>query len=99
MGVWCRLNNIEPPVFHANLIATIQSMIMTIRETEAGKKVPLPNPYELHKCFQLLNLTKFLLFFPCLKVPKRHESVELQWKQICEELGWDYIPSLPKANE
>ena len=50
--------------------------------------------YVLYKMCQLLGETKYLPYFPMLKDKvKRIEQDEI-WKKICNELNWEFIPTI-----
>jgi predicted RNA-binding Zn-ribbon protein involved in translation (DUF1610 family) len=47
----------------------------------------------LYKIFELLDMDHYLKNFKFLKDDKKQYYQEQIWKQICEELGWEFIPS------
>ena len=50
--------------------------------------------YVLHKFVQLLELDEFI---PCFMLLKSREKLHQQdeiWKQICNYLNWEFIPSI-----
>ena len=49
--------------------------------------------YTLYKLCELLGETSYLKHFPMLKEQKKIEQDEI-WKKICNELEWDFIPTL-----
>jgi hypothetical protein len=50
--------------------------------------------YVLHKFCQLLELDEFLTFFPLLKSREKLQQQDKIWKKICNDLKWQYIPSI-----
>ena len=50
--------------------------------------------YVLHKFCQLLELDDFIKCFPLLKSREKLRQQEKIWKNICNELGWQYYPSI-----
>ena len=46
------------------------------------------------KFVQLLELDEFLPCFMLLKSREKLHQQDLIWKQICEYLNWEFIPSL-----
>ena len=50
--------------------------------------------YTLHKFCQLLELDDFLPCFPLLKSRDKLKEQDRIWKQICNYLEWEFIPSL-----
>lgn len=47
----------------------------------------------LYKIFELLDMDHYLKNFKFLKDDKKQYYQEQIWKQICNELGWEFIPS------
>ena len=41
----------------------------------------------------MLNQTKFLPYFPMLKDREKILEQDIIWKQICNDLEWNYIPT------
>ena len=90
---------IKPPVMSPELEATLCNLFMEIQKPYA-KHCPddrvnfLNYYYVLYKICELLGEDKFLPFFPMLKDPvKRIEQDEI-WKKICDELDWEFIPTI-----
>ena len=50
--------------------------------------------YVLHKFCQLLELDDFLVYFPLLKSREKLQQQDKIWKKICNDLKWQYIPSI-----
>ena len=50
--------------------------------------------YVLHKFVELLDLDEFLSCFPLLKSREKLQQQDMIWKNICQELKWQYIPSI-----
>jgi hypothetical protein len=64
----------------------------------AGRKKPHPNNanyhYVFYKIAQMLGYDEFLPYIPLPKsVENIDENDELNWKYICEQYGWQYIPT------
>ena len=49
--------------------------------------------YVLHKFCELLEYDHLLCFFPLLKSREKLQQQDQIWKNICQELKWEYIPS------
>ena len=43
---------------------------------------------------ELLNQREFLLYFPMLKDREKRIEQDEIWKKICEELNWEFIPTI-----
>ena len=50
--------------------------------------------YVLHKFFQLLELDDYVRCFPLLKSRTKLRIQDEIWKKICEELDWEFIPTI-----
>jgi hypothetical protein len=50
--------------------------------------------YVLHKFCQLLELDHLLSYFPLLKSREKLQQQDKIWSKICEDLRWQYIPSI-----
>jgi hypothetical protein len=50
--------------------------------------------YTFYKMFQLLNKDEFLNCFPLLKSREKLYEHDLIWKGICNDLRWQFIPSI-----
>jgi hypothetical protein len=90
---------IKPPIMTPELEDKLCNLFMDIQRPYA-KHCPddrvnfLNYYYVLYKMCELLGETQFLPFFPMLKDPvKRIEQDEI-WKKICNELSWEYVPTI-----
>jgi hypothetical protein len=90
---------IKPPIMSPELEEKLCSLFMDIQRPYA-KHCPddrvnfLNYYYVLYKMCELLGEETFLPFFPMLKDPvKRIEQDEI-WKKICNELSWEYVPTI-----
>jgi uncharacterized Zn finger protein (UPF0148 family) len=50
--------------------------------------------YVLHKFCQLLELDDLLIYFPLLKSREKLKNQDIIWKNICNDLKWEFIPSI-----
>ena len=50
--------------------------------------------YVLHKFCQLLSRDEYLKYFPLLKSREKLYQQDLIWRGICDDLLWEYIPSV-----
>eukprot|EP00798_Chlamydomonas_sp_ICE-L_P010902 gene10902-17022_t len=50
--------------------------------------------YCLHKMMQLLEKDQYLVNFPLLKSREKLYQQDQIWRKICEDVRWDFIPSL-----
>ena len=90
---------IKPPVMTPELESTLCNLFIDIQAPYAkfcpeGRVNFLNYYYTIYKLCELLDERQFLPYFPMLKDrDKRVEQDEI-WKKICEELNWEFIPTL-----
>ena len=90
---------IKPPIMSQELEETLCNLFMDIQAPYAkfcpNDRVNFLNYYyTVYKLCELLNQTQFLPYFPMLKDrAKRIEQDEI-WKLICQELNWEFIPTI-----
>ena len=90
---------IRPPVMTPELEDTLCNLFMEIQKPYA-KFCPIDRVnflnyyYTLYKLCELLNEDKFLPFFPMLKDREKRIEQDQIWKKICEELEWEFIPTV-----
>ena len=48
----------------------------------------------ISKLCELLNQREFLPYFPMLKDREKRIEQDEIWKKICEELNWEFIPTI-----
>ena len=90
---------IKPPIMSSDLETTLCNLFMDIQGPYA-KFCPedrvnfLNYYYTVYKLCELLDQTQFLPFFPMLKDREKRIEQDEIWKNICEELGWEYIPTI-----
>ena len=94
-----RINGIPTPQFSPELEEKLCSMFRDIqgpflKHCPKDRKNFLSYSYVLYKFFQILGLNEYLKFFPLLKSREKLYIQDQIWKKICEELNWQFIPSL-----
>jgi len=94
-----RLNGLPPPTISRETEEELRRMFKEIEETfikycPKNRKNFLSYSYVLHKFFQLLELDEFLACFELLKSREKLHQQDVIWKKICEELRWEFIPSV-----
>ena len=50
--------------------------------------------YVLHKFCELIELDELLSYFPLLRSREKLQQQDKIWKQMCNDLKWQYIPSI-----
>ena len=94
-----RLNGIPTPHMTPELEDKLRHMFCMIqvpflKYSPATRKNFLSYSYCLHKMMQLLEKDQYLDSFPLLKSREKLHQQDQIWRKICEDIGWDFIPSL-----
>jgi hypothetical protein len=94
-----RLNGIPMPQLPPALEDRVRQMFCQIqvpflKHAPANRKNFLSYSYCLNKMMQLLEEDQYLDSFPLLKSREKLHQQDVIWQKICQELGWDFIPSL-----
>ena len=90
---------IKPPVMTPELEDTLCNLFMDIQAPYA-KYCPddrvnfLNYYYTVYKLCELLSQNQFLPFFPMLKDREKRIEQDNIWKKICDELDWEFIPTI-----
>jgi hypothetical protein len=50
--------------------------------------------YTAYKLCELLGEEQYLEHFPMLKDKEKRIEQDVIWKKICEELDWEFIPTI-----
>lgn len=90
---------IKPPIMSSELENTLCNLFMDIQGPYAkfcpDDRVNFLNYYyTVYKLCELLNQHHFLPYFPMLKDREKRIEQDVIWKNICEELGWEFIPTV-----
>lgn len=94
-----KLSKVPPPTINRETEEKIRLMFRQI-QLPFEKYCPknrtnfLSYSYVLHKIFELLELDDFVKYFPLLKSRDKLKQQDEIWEKICEELGWDFYPSI-----
>ena len=75
-----------------NMFKEIQMPFM--KHCPEDRKNFLSYSYVLHKFCELIELDELLVYFPLLKSREKLQQQDKIWKDICNELKWQYIPSI-----
>lgn len=90
---------IRPPVMTQVLEERLCGLFMDI-QAPYSKYCPddrvnfLNYYYTVYKLCELLEQNEFLPFFPMLKDREKRIEQDNIWKNICSELGWEFIPTI-----
>lgn len=90
---------IRPPHMSSHLEETLCNLFLEIQIPYArycpNNRVNFLNYYyTIFKLCEMLNQTKFLPYFPMLKDREKILEQDIIWKQICNDLEWNYIPTV-----
>jgi hypothetical protein len=94
-----QLNGRPTKPFHPALVNKIKKMFVQIQPPFSKHAPPerknfLSYNYVLYKFCELLEEDEYLDRFPLLKSSDKLCAQDEIWKNICEELQWQYIPSI-----
>ena len=90
---------IKPPVMKPELEEKLCNLFMDIQQPYSrhcpDTRVNFLNYYYvLYKMCELLDEKIFLPYFPMLKDPVKRIEQDVIWKKICNELNWEFIPTI-----
>ena len=90
---------IKPPIMSQELENKLCNLFMDIQKPYANNcpnyRVNFLNYYYvLYKICELLQEERFLHYFPMLKDPLKRMEQDQIWKKICNDLKWEFIPTI-----
>jgi len=93
------LNGVTPPTMSQELEDKLRQLFKEIQAPfnkwcPENRKNFLSYSYVLYKFCELLGEDDFLDCFPLLKSKEKLHQQDLIWKNICQELKWEYIPTI-----
>jgi predicted RNA-binding Zn-ribbon protein involved in translation (DUF1610 family) len=92
-----QMGGIPPPVISPEVEEIIRDIFLKMQHPfnncEKERTNFLTYTGVLYKIFELLDMDHYLKNFKFLKDDKKQYYQEQIWKQICDELGWEFIPS------
>lgn len=93
------LNGVTPPTMSQELEDKLRQLFKEIQAPfnkwcPENRKNFLSYSYVLYKFCELLGEDDFLGCFPLLKSKEKLHQQDLIWKNICQELRWEYIPTI-----
>ena len=94
-----KLNGKPPPILTPEIEEALRNMFKEIqapfiKHCPKDRKNFLSYSYVLHKFIQLLGIDEYLVYFPLLKSREKLYQQDKIWKEICNELGGQYINSI-----
>lgn len=93
------LNGIQPPKMTLGLEERLRRMFQEIQEPfnkhcPENRKNFLSYSYVLYKFCELLGEDDYLDCFPLLKSKEKLYQQDVIWRNICNELKWEFIPTI-----
>jgi rubrerythrin len=93
------LTGCKAPEFSPQLERELRCMFDTIQAPfqkycPKNRKNFLSYSYTLYKFCELLEADEYLKYLPLLKSTQKLYQQDVIWKQICEHLNWQFIPSV-----
>ncbi len=93
------LTNRQAPIITRDYEEKLRGMFKEIQlpfmnNCPENRKNFLSYSYVLHKFCELLELDHLLQYFPLLKSREKLQQQDFIWKKICNDLEWEYIPSI-----
>lgn len=93
-----KLNGTKPIQFSTEIETTLRRMFKEIQEPfikvcPPNRKNFLSYSFTFNKFFGILGHEEYKSYFPLPKSPDKLRDQENIWKNICNILGWPYIPS------
>jgi hypothetical protein len=90
---------IKPPIMSPELEETLCNLFSSIQEPYSKfcpeERVNFLNYYyTVYKLCELLDQKQFLPYFPMLKDREKRIEQDEIWKKICNELDWEFIPTI-----
>jgi len=90
---------IKPPIMSPELEETLCNLFIEL-QAPYSKYCPdhrvnfLNYYYTAYKLCELLGEEKYLEHFPMLKDPEKRMEQDIIWNKICQELDWEFIPTV-----
>jgi hypothetical protein len=90
---------IKPPIMSPELEETLCNLFIEL-QAPYSKFCPddrvnfLNYYYTAYKLCELLGEDKYLPLFPMLKDREKRIEQDIIWRKICEELDWEFIPTI-----
>ncbi len=90
---------IKPPIMSPELEETLCNLFIEL-QAPYSKYCPddrvnfLNYYYTAYKLCELLGETQYLPLFPLLKDVEKRIEQDMIWRKICEELDWEFIPTI-----
>ena len=77
-----------------NLPSPLKTEALNEIATEIKKNLLQRSRYNTYRMGELLDQKQFLPYFPMLKDREKRIEQDEIWKKICNELEWEFIPTI-----
>lgn len=93
------LFGIKPPVMNEELHETLCVLFIEIQKPwavhcPANRTNFFNYTYTLHQLCVLLDQTQYLPYIPMMKDREKQLEQDMIWKKVCEDLDWEFFPSV-----
>lgn len=93
--IWNRITGLPNPYISPELEETLKIMFKQLQVYYIQKNTSmLSYSYTLHKFFGILGEKQLVNQIQLIKSREKLQNQEHIWKDICEYLGWEFIPSI-----
>ena len=94
-----KLNGLPPPVLSRDVEEKMRFMFKEIQKPFSeccpkNRKNFLSYAYVIRKFLELLGEDKYMNYFPLLKSREKLYQQDCIWKDICDMLKWEFVPSI-----
>jgi hypothetical protein len=95
----CFLTQTKPDPIKEETLVRIRSIFRDLQgpfdaHKPRGRKNFLSYSFVLFKIFELLDLDKYLPYFPMLKSRTNLIKVDILWKRLCSDCNYEFIPTV-----
>jgi hypothetical protein len=93
------LFGIKPPIMNEELHETLCVLFIEIQKPwavhcPANRTNFFNYTYTLHQLCVLLDQTQYLPYIPMMKDREKQLEQDMIWKKVCNDLDWEYFPSV-----
>jgi hypothetical protein len=93
------LFGIKPPIMNEELHETLCVLFIEIQKPWAihcpvNRTNFFNYTYTLHQLCVLLDQTQYLPYIPMMKDREKQLEQDMIWKKVCDDLDWEFIPSV-----
>jgi hypothetical protein len=95
LQIIARVTGAEPPQLSARVCMQLDLMFISLQlpflsHKPSTRKNFLNYNYVFNRLLQKLDLHEFCTFFPLIKSKSKLHALDMVWKDMCLQLGWEY---------